>query len=236
MNKLSSLRNEVRIAANPEQARVARRFFKTGKGEYGYGDIFVGIRVPVLRKIAKKYGYCDTKDIQILLRSKIHEERFVALVMLTEKMKDEKLQKNIFKIYLENTRFINNWDLVDVSAPRIVGRYLFDTSRVLLKKLARSSSLWERRIAIVSTLYFITHGEFADTLAIAALLLNDTHDLIHKATGWMLREVGKRSPSTLTTFLARYSNTMPRTMLRYAIEKFPPAVRAMYLRGVPKPQ
>jgi len=230
---LTRLTAELKSLANPAQAKILQRFFKTGKGGYGEGDIFLGIKVPVQRAVAKKYESISLKDILHLLNSKIHEERLVSLIILASKFKkssqDEK--RIIFKLYLKNTKNINNWDLVDLSAPNIVGNYLLENGaeKAILKTLAKSKSLWNRRISVVSTYAFIRNNQFSDTIALAEILLADTHDLIHKAVGWMLREVGKRSPDELKSFLDAHCKTMPRTMLRYAIEKLPESERKFYL-------
>lgn len=236
MNSLSQLKKELKQNANPEKAKVLQRFFKTGKGEYGEGDIFLGIYVPIQRKIAKKYDL-SLVDIQKLLNSKIHDERLVALFILINKYKKSwplgGQQKEIFDFYLKNTKRINNWDLVDLSAPNIVGDFLLPRlnlgNRKILYKLAESDNLWEKRISIISTLTFIRVGEFKDTLKISEILLNDKHDLIHKAVGWMLREVGKRDQKVEEKFLKKHYKKMPRTMLRYAVERFPEDLRQKYL-------
>lgn len=231
MITLQGIKKEISFYKSPEKAKVLSGFFKTGKGEYGEGDVFLGLTVPQSRKIAKKFLELPRADIQALLQSKIHEERLIALLILMEQYKQggESKRKDIFTFYLKNTRYINNWDLVDVTCRDIVGAYLFTRDRKVLRKLARSRSLWERRIAIVSTWYFIARNQFEDTLAIAEILLGDRHDLIHKATGWMLREVGKRSEEAEERFLLKYAMQMPRTMLRYAIERFPEKKRRGYL-------
>ena len=216
-----------------EQAAVSQRFFKTGPGEYGEGDIFIGIKVPVLRQLVKEVANLPITEIKKLLTSRIHEERLIALLMLVRRYSraDESNRKEIYDLYLQNTSFVNNWDLVDLSAHYIVGPYLADKSRAPLYRLAESDSLWERRIAIMSTFHFIKNGEFSETLAISKLLLSDTKDLIHKAVGWMLREIGKRHLQTEENFLKKHYRKMPRTMLRYAIEKFPEHKRQAYLKG-----
>lgn len=227
------LDKEIKSIANPERAKSSQRFFKTGIGEYAEGDIFVGLSVPQIRILAKKYSTLPLAEIKTLLKSNIHEERLIALLILNGRFKkgDEKEQEKIFKLYLVSTKHINNWDLVDSSAEYIVGAYLSDKDRSLLEKLARSKSLWERRIAIISTFYFLKRGEFKDTIKIATLLLKDEEDLIHKATGWMLREMGKRGgEKELRKFLDKYSKKMPRTMLRYSLEKFSAKDRAKYMK------
>jgi len=219
--------------ANEEQAKNLQRFFKTGKGEYGEGDIFLGIKVPLQRDVAKKYQGLSLPKIQELLKSKIHEHRLTGLIILSNKYKEaeEDERANIFNFYLKNTKNINNWDLVDVTAPRIIGDFLFDKKKNILYDLARSEDLWERRVAIVSTANFIGRGEFEDTLALSEILLDDEHDLIHKAVGWMLRKIGKKDEAVLEQFLKQHYNVMPRTMLRYSIERFPEEKRKMYLLG-----
>jgi len=219
--------------ANEQIAEHSQRFFKTGKGEYGEGDIFLGIRVPLLRRLVKKYGGISIAEVRKLLHSKFHEERLLAVLMLVQLFKsaDESVQKQVYDLYLENTEFINNWDIVDISASNIVGAHLYEKDKAPLYDLVQSKNLWERRIAIISTFYFIRQNEFDDTLKLAEILLNDKEDLIHKAVGWMLREVGKREIEFEEEFLQEHYKIMPRTMLRYAIEKFPETSRKMYLRG-----
>jgi 3-methyladenine DNA glycosylase AlkD len=216
-----------------KQAAVSQRFFKTGPGEYGEGDIFIGIRVPVLRKLAREYSDLPVEETAILLRSQIHEERLLALLLLVGSFSrgDEAAKTAIYEMYLMHTGFINNWDLVDSSAEHIVGAYLMDKSKAPLYRLGESEDLWERRISIMSTFHYIKRNEFAETLKISRMLLGDRHDLIHKATGWMLREVGKRHLPAEEKFLKKHYKKMPRTMLRYAIEKFPEATRQRYLKG-----
>jgi 3-methyladenine DNA glycosylase AlkD len=223
----------LRGLADPQIAEHSQRFFKTGKGQYGEGDRFLGIRVPVLREQAKAYKDTPLGEAQRLLKSVYHEERLCALLLLVKKFSQGNTedQKAIYGLYLRNTKYINNWDLVDLSAYLIVGVYLMDKDRRPLHDLARSKSLWERRIAIIATFYFIKHNQFGDSLAIAELLLADKEDLIHKAVGWMLREVGKRDSDVEKKFLKAHYQRMPRTMLRYAIEKFPEAERLKYLKS-----
>ena len=224
----------LRRLADPQIAEHSQRFFKTGKGQYGDGDQFLGIRVPVLREQAKKLKDTPLGEVRRLLQSDFHEERLCALLLLVQKFSqgDAADQKSVYELYLKNTRCINNWDLVDLSAYLIVGAYLADKDKHLLYTLARSKNLWERRIAIMSTFHFIKHQQFADTLALAGLLLTDQEDLIHKAVGWMLREVGKRDSAVEKQFLKTRYLRMPRTMLRYAIEKFPESERLEYLKGL----
>lgn len=229
---LKQLKKDLRIFARPEKVKAYQRFFKTGPGEYGEGDIFIGVTVPNTRCVAKKYRDLSFADVSSLLKSRVHEERLAALLILIEQFKkaDAKKQEKIYKFYLSNTKYINGWDLVDLSAHKIVGPYLKDKPKDILKKLARSNSLWERRIAVISTFHYINQGNSALSLEIAEMLLKDDHDLIHKAVGWMLREIGKRcSEKILTGFLDKHTTQMPRTMLRYSIEKFPESKRKYYL-------
>lgn len=214
-------------------AKHSQRFFKTGPGEYGEGDKFLGIRVPVIRKCAKKWRTLDLADIKSLLNSVWHEARLLALLIMVDRFSkgDQNIQQEIYTIYLNNTDSVNNWDLVDCSAHHIVGSFLLNGDRTILGQLASSDKLWERRIAIMATLCFIRRGLFSDTLRMAELLRDDPHDLIHKAVGWMLREVGKRSLETEVSFLQKHYKQMPRTMLRYAIEHFPEPERKSYLKG-----
>ena len=231
---IKELRKELKKFADPKKAKFLERNFKNGKGEYAEGDIFLGISVPVARRIAIKNSNISLKEVSYLLKSKIHEERFIALEILVHKFdkSDSDIEKeNIYEFYLSNTAKINNWDLVDTSAEYILGDYLSNKDKSVLYNLAKSSNLWERRIAIISTFHFIKNSKFKDTLKISELLLKDKHDLIHKAVGWMLREVGKRDKNVLEDFLSKYYNQMPRTMLRYAIEKFPENIRKQYLKG-----
>ena len=227
---LNKLIKELENHQNKKQAGILQGFFKTGKGEYGEGDIFLGVRVPIQRNICKKYDL-ELKDIQELLNSRVHEHRLCGLFSLISKYKNHrKLRKKIFDFYLKNTKKINNWDLVDLSAPNIIGDYLLDQGdRRILYLLAKSKNLWEKRIAIISTYYFIKNNKFGESLEISEILLKDKHDLIHKAVGWMLREIGKRDQKALENFLKKYYKKMPRTMLRYAVEKFPEGKRKAYL-------
>ena len=226
---LEALRKEMRTLADPAKARVMQGFFKTGPGQYGQGDVFVGISVPQSRKIAIKYAQLPLADVKQLLQSEVHEERLVALLILIGKYRGD--PEKITRFYLDNLGRVNNWDLVDVSAPGILGAHLLDRDRAVLYKLARSKVLWERRIAIISTLAFIRKGEFVDTLKIAEMLLSDRHDLMHKAVGWMLREVGKRDLATEEEFLQRHYKSMPRTALGYAIERLPEQKRRAYMQA-----
>lgn len=228
---MDDIENELAALAHKERAVILQKFFKTGKGDYGEGDVFIGITLPDARKIAKKYKHLRLKELGKLLKSDVHEYRAIALMILLNKFRNEpEERKNVVDFYLANTAGINNWDLVDISAPGIVGEYLLDKNRAILYKFAKSGNLWERRIAIVSTFAFIRKNQFADTLKIAEILLKDKHDLIHKATGWMLREAGKRNQAVLENFLKKNSRRMPRTMLRYSIEKFSPAKRKFYMK------
>ncbi len=232
MNYLE-LKQTVKNHTKKEQAIFLQRFFKTGKGEYAEGDIFAGIKVPLSRKIANQFKDLGFADLQKVIKSKIHEERLITLFILVAKYKkaDEKEKEKIFNFYLKNIRYVNNWDLVDLSAEKIIGAFLIDKDKRLLFDLVKSNSVWERRIAIISTFYFIKANQFAATLKISELLLKDKHDLIHKAVGWMLREIGKRDIQAEEIFLQKHYKNMPRTMLRYAIEKFPEKKRLDYLKG-----
>lgn len=230
---ISQVLSDIKKLENPEKARVLQGFFKTGKGEYGEGDIFLGITVPQSRIIAKKYKELDTKQILTLLCSKIHECRLIALLILIERYKTAKAteqKKAIVNFYLENIKYVNSWDLVDLSAHQILGNYLSKEDKSILYRLATSSNLWERRIAIISTLHFIKEEKFEDTFKIAGILLNDKHDLVQKAVGWMLREVGKNNQNLEEKFLNKHYQKMPRTMLRYAIEKFDRYKKAFYMK------
>jgi 3-methyladenine DNA glycosylase AlkD len=222
----------LREVGNPEDARFQQRYFRTGPGEYGEGDRFLGIRVPVLRRLVRDLDALPVEALDELLQSVWHEARLLALLALVRRYQrgDATQQETIYRLYLARTGFINNWDLVDSSAPHIVGAHLAARSRAPLHRLARSAALWERRIAILATHYLIRRGEVAETMKLAERLLQDHHDLIHKAVGWMLREAWQRD-ATVAAFVARHCREMPRTMLRYAIEKQPPPVRAAYLRG-----
>lgn len=227
------IRKKLQQLGSEKNAKVLERFFKTGPGEYGEGDVFIGVRVPDLRKLVKEYQDIALEGVMQFLKSSIHEERMFALLILVSKYSkgNETVKKKIYDLYLQNTKFINSWDLVDGSAQHIVGAFLMDKSKEPIYRLAKSKNLWERRIAILSTFYFIKHDNYSETLDISKILLTDEQDLIHKAVGWMLREIGKRHMSTEEIFLKKYYNRMPRTMLRYAIEKFPESKRKKYLRG-----
>lgn len=228
-----NIQKELKRLGNKEYAARLRKYFKTGKGEYGEGDRFLGIRVPVLRKLVKKYRKISIGEVSELLKSQFHEERLFSLLVLVDifKTANNEDKKIIYTLYLSNTKFINNWDLVDASAGYIVGAYLLTRDKKPIYMLARSKILWERRISIMSTLHFIEYNKFVDSLNIAEILLDDEEDLIHKAVGWMLREIGKRDFELVERFLGKYYKSMPRTMLRYAIEKFPEEKRKSYLKG-----
>ena len=225
--------NELKNLGDPERATHSQRFFKTGAGEYGEGDVFLGIKVPVQRALAKRYRKATHSDSLALLHSQYHEARLTALFLMVDLYTRGNAQekKQIYTDYLANVRYINNWDLVDSSAMQIVGHFLFDKDRNHLRTLARSEDLWERRVSIIASYHFIRQYEFQDTLDLSEIMLHDTEDLIHKAVGWMLREVGNRSRPTEERFLMDHYRVMPRTMLRYAVEKFPEALRQAYLKG-----
>jgi len=230
---LNQLNNELNKKANPEKAKILQRFFKTQKGQYGEGDIFLGLTVPEERKIAKEFIQLTIKEIKTLLNSNIHEKRSIAILILIEQYKKSSPHEKeiIFDFYIENSKQINNWDLVDLSAPNIVGDFLLEKPKDILYELAKSDNLWQKRISIISTYTFIKNNQFEDTLRIAEILLNDKHDLIHKAVGWMLRELGKRNQELEEFFLQKYYKQMPRIMLRYAIEKFKEDKRQDYLKA-----
>ena len=225
---------EIRSLADKERGLHSKKFFKTGKGEYGYGDIFLGVRTPQIRSIAKKIISISTSEMKTLIKSKYHEERLLGLIILANKYskdKDEKVRNQLYKIYVSSFKYVNNWDLVDVTCPHVIGKHLMDKERSILYSWARSEDLWTKRIAIVSTHWFIRKNDLDDTFKIAEILLNDEHDLIHKAVGWMLREAGKRDLEKEEIFLKKHYKNMPRTMLRYSIEKFPEPKRQKYLKG-----
>ena len=230
---IKKVRQEIRNHSNKELAVFLQRFFKTGPGEYGEGDKFAGIKVPVSRKIAINNYNLTLEEVKQLLLSKLHEERLIALLILVHQYKksDEAQREKIFKFYIRNAKYINNWDLVDLSAPQIVGAFIVDKEKDILFKFANSNNLWQKRIAVLSTFSFIKINRFDVALQISEILLNDEHDLIHKAVGWMLREIGKRNLTVEENFLKKYYKKMPRTMLRYAIEKFPEAKRQKYLKS-----
>lgn len=220
--------------ASPKVAERSRSFFKTGKGEYGYGDIFIGIKMPVLRELAKKYIELSFTDVKKLIKSKVHEERLIGLLILMAKYKrakDDSERNKLYDIYTKHFKYINNWDLVDVSCPYIVGPHLMEKDRNVLYDWAKSDHLWTKRIAIVTNWWFIRKGDLSDVFKLSKILLKDEHDLIHKAVGWMLREAGKKDLKVLEVFLKKHYQSMPRTMLRYAIEKFPETKRKRYLNG-----
>ncbi|MBT3297970.1 DNA alkylation repair protein [archaeon] len=237
---LNQIKQDLNNLADKELSKNYSRFFKTGKGEYGEGDIFLGMRVPKLREVAKRYYEMNLTDLVKLLQTNIHEYRLGALIILVNKYKKAKKnnndleQRKIVNLYLDNTKYINNWDLVDSSAHYILGEYLLEKEnlkdRKILYDLAKSKDLWERRISVISTFAFIRNNQFEDSLKISKILLYDHHDLIHKAVGWMLREIGKRNQEVEEKFLKQHYKTMPRTMLRYAIEKFEENKRQWYLK------
>lgn len=232
-SRLDTLLAEFAAAADPKRAESSAWFFKTGKGQYGEGDLFLGITVPTIRKIALRHRDLPPVALSKLLASKFHEHRLAALEILVAQFEkgSPKQQAEAYRFLLANTARINNWDLVDSSAPYIVGAYLLTRPRAILRKLAKSKNIWERRIAIVATFAFIRAGQTEDTFAIAQMLLGDSHDLIHKAVGWALREAGKRNPELLLAFLEEHYAKLPRTALRYAIERFTPAERKRFLAG-----
>lgn len=235
VNHLQLIRQELNRIAKPKKAKILARFFKTGKGEYGEGDVFLGVMVPQVRAVAKKFVDIELGNLKTLLGSKVHEERLLALIILVSKYKEanKAQQKDIYHFYLENMRFINNWDLVDLSAEYIVGAYLDARDKEVLAKLARSGNIWERRIAMLSTFYYIKKGNPKEAFRIAEILIEDKHDLIQKAVGWMLREIGKKcSQGVEEEFLRKYYRRMPRVMLRYAIERFDEDLRNKFLKGM----
>jgi len=236
---LKKLKQQIKKQANPKKAKILQRFFKTRKGQYGEGDVFLGITVPIQRKIVQEFGKdLSLAHIEKLLDSKVHEERLIGLLILIQRYKKSKTGKEkkfVFDFYLKKAQEgkINNWDLVDLSAPNIVGDFLLDKKKEcgVLYKLANSKNLWEKRISIISCFTFIRNNDFKDCLKISKVLLNDKHDLIHKAVGWMLREIGKRNQAVEEVFLKKHYKKMPRTMLRYSIEKFEENLRKSYLVG-----
>ncbi len=233
MIELDNIKNELKKYSNKEKIPIYQNFFKTGKGQYGEGDIFLGVSVPNTRKVAIKYKEIELDVIKQLIESKIHEERLLGVLILVQKYKKTNDNK-IFEFYKKHNKKINNWDLVDLSADKIVGHYYYNNQNKFseLFNLAKSDNLWERRTSIVSTYYFIKNNKFKETIKISEILLNDKHDLIQKAVGWMLREVGKKDKKILLKFLNKYYKEMPRTMLRYSIEKFPENERKYYLNKV----
>ncbi|OGG03543.1 DNA alkylation repair protein [Candidatus Gottesmanbacteria bacterium RBG_16_37_8] len=228
---LDKLVRDLNKLKNPQKAKLLARFFKTGKGEYGEGDIFFGLTVPQQRSIAKRYSDLTVPDLQELIDSPIHEYRLISLLIIVEKYKkgNFKEKEKIVDFYLKNTSQINNWDLVDLSAEKILGDYLMDKDKSIIYKLTESANIWERRISILTTFQFIKNKKYDDTLKISEILLKDKHDLIHKAVGWMLREIGKRDQKIEEIFLQKYYKIMPRTMLRYAIERFNESKKKYYL-------
>jgi|ERR1700754_2634275 len=230
----TTIRAKLKSLGNPERAEMSKRYFKTGPGQYGEGDIFYGNNAAEVRGLAREYQAMAEDQILKLLASPFHEERAVALLILVRRFAkaDPAARRRIYELYLAHTEFINNWDLVDLSAPHIVGAYLVDKSRKPLYGLVRSPGLWARRIGILATFHFIRQNDFKDTFELSKRLLSDKEDLIHKATGWMLREVGKRDETAARRFLVEHYRKMPRTMLRYAIERFPDAERQSYLKGL----
>ena len=229
-----TITSELQALTNAEKREIFPRFFKAGKGEYGEGDRFLGVTVPNIRAIAKLHKDISIEEIRDLLQSEWHEVRLCALIIMVEKSKkkDEALRKELFNLYLSQTKRINNWDLVDLSCRFIIGEYLLDKSRDILYQLAQSPLLWDNRIAIVSTYAFIRKGQLEDTYALSDLMMQHPHDLMHKAIGWMLREAGKRNPERLYDYVMSHRADMPRTMLRYAIEKFSPKERTILMKRV----
>ena len=232
MSAIENIKNELMAKSKKDKAEFLPNFFKTGPGEYGEGDVFIGTMVPDIRKISRENRGINLKEILALLKSRIHEERLCALLILVEKFNkaEGKERDKIFNFYIKNTEYINNWDLVDLSAPKIVGAYLLYKSKTVLYKFARSKNLWEKRIAIISTYYFIQNNLLEDTIKISKILLEDSHDLIHKAVGWMLRELGKKNQKLEEEFLKKHVKKIPRTTLRYAIERFSEVKRKYYMK------
>ena len=228
---IGEIREELRELGDPEKARLLQGFFKTGPGQYGQGDVFLGVTVPQSRAIARKHADTKIEEIKELLYSEIHEERLVALLILTDRHARD--PEGVARFYLDNLGQVNNWDLVDLTAPRILGPFVERGDRSLLYRLAKSPVIWKRRAAILATFHFIRAGEFTDALKISEILLCDEHDLIHKAVGWMLREIGKRDMKAEEAFLRNHHKRMPRTMLRYAIERFPEHKRHFYIKRGP---
>jgi 3-methyladenine DNA glycosylase AlkD len=231
MNIYKKIQSTLEKLADPIRAHDSKRFFKVTPGAYAEHEQFIGITVPVLRKVGKEFITIPIAELQLLLESPINEERMLSLFILVDQYKKADLieKEKIYQFYLKNTRYINNWNLVDVSAHLIVGNHLLNTNKEILLTLSKSDYMWERRIAIVSTWFFIRNDQYEWTVKLSEILLNDTHDLIHKSVGWMLREMGKRDLKVLVEFLDQYATQMPRTMLRYAIEKFPESARKLYL-------
>ena len=233
MTKADEIKRVFKDLADPVIAEHSRHFFKTGEGEYGEGDRFHGIRVPVLRKYARKYQSISLAEVRQLLASPFHEERIFALLALIRKFEkgDCTVRKKVYTLYLDNLKYVDNWDLVDISAPYIVGPWLEMRDKEVLYRLAQSEVLWERRVAILSTFHCIRKNSFHDALSISELLIHDSEELIHKAVGWGLREIGKRNVTVEKAFLGKHYRDMPRTMLRYAIERFTEEERIKYLQG-----
>lgn len=229
-----TITNKLQALSDAEKREIFPKFFKAGKGEYGEGDRFLGVTVPNIRAIAKLHKDISIEEIRELIQSEWHEVRLCALIIMVEKSKKkvEALRKELFNLYLSQTKRINNWDLVDLSCRFIIGEYLLDKSRDILYHLAQSPLLWDNRIAIVSTYAFIRKGQLEDTYALSDLMMQHPHDLMHKAIGWMLREAGKRNPERLYDYVMRHRADMPRTMLRYAIEKFSPEERSILMKRV----
>jgi len=227
--KASDIKKDLKANITPGKAKVLMRFFKTGKGEYGEGDIFIGVMVPEIRKVAKKYKDIDLSELSKVICSPIHEERACAAIICTYR----KLDRDVVDFYLDNIKYMNNWDIIDLTCHKVLGYWMKDhpEMRELLYKFARSKSMWERRISIISCFAFIRSGDFKDALALAEILRDDEHDLIHKAVGWVLREIGKKDQKVEEKFLKKYYKKMPRTMLRYAIERFDEPLRKSYLNG-----
>lgn len=238
MNSMEELLNEIHANKSPGRAKLSQRYFKTGKGEYGEGDKFLGLILPVMRSLSKKYYRLITiSDLEQMIKNPWHEIRVMALMIADMQFAkgDDGMKEKMFSFYISNAEYINNWDLVDISAPNIVGKYLINNQdRKILYEFAGSKNLWKKRISIISTLSFIRTGQFDDTVKLAEILLHDKHDLIHKAVGWMLREMGKRDIDKLRSFLDKYGHEMPRTMLRYSIEKMIPSERKKYLEKKPQ--
>ncbi|MEA2088244.1 MAG: DNA alkylation repair protein [Patescibacteria group bacterium] len=233
MSDLEKIKKELKKFSCPVHAIKLAKYFKTGKDEYGEGDIFIGVRMGDIRKIACKFKNLSYSELKQLTNNKIHDYRWLGFVILVNrfsKIKFEIEREKIFNFYLKNLKYVNNWDLVDISAPKIVGEFLLDKNKNILYKLTKSGNLWERRIAVIATFAFIKNNDFKDTLKISKILLNDEHDLVHKAVGWMLREVGKRNQKVEEEFLNKYYKKMPRVMLRYSIEKFSNQKRKFYLK------
>lgn len=229
---LKQLIKEIKKYSHPDKVKVYSRFFKTGKGEYGYGDVFLGLTVPEQRKLAQKYVELVFKDVRKLLYNRYHEHRLMGLLILCYKYQkaDDAEKQKIIDFYIQHRHRGNNWDLIDCIADRLLGKHILDKDKSILYKLAKSESIWDRRIAIITTFEFIRNKRFDDTIKIAEILLNDSHDLIQKAVGWMLREMGKRNEKELIKFLDKHYNTMPRTMLRYAVERLDKKKKMFYMK------